>query len=58
MPAYCVFTDATLVAVAEARPVSPADLIKVAGLGAAKVEKYGEHVLAILAQEKATADRS
>ena len=58
LPAYCIFTDATLVAVAEARPASPADLIKIAGLGAAKVEKYGEHVLAILAQEKAPADGS
>ena len=58
VPAYCIFTDATLVAVAEARPASPADLIKIAGLGAAKVGKYGEHVLAILAQEKAPADGS
>ena len=41
---------------AEARPASPADLIKIAGLGAAKVEKYGQHVLAVLAQEKAPAE--
>jgi DNA helicase II / ATP-dependent DNA helicase PcrA len=58
LPAYCVFTDATLVAVAEARPASRADLIKIAGLGAAKVDKYGEHVLAILGQEKAAPDNS
>jgi len=58
VPAYCIFTDATLVAMAEARPASPAELIKIAGLGAAKVDKYGDHVLAILAQEKAAADSS
>jgi DNA helicase II / ATP-dependent DNA helicase PcrA len=48
LPAYCVFTDATLIAIAEARPRSMADLIKVQGLGRTKVEKYGEHVLAII----------
>jgi DNA helicase II / ATP-dependent DNA helicase PcrA len=49
LPAYCVFTDATLIAIAEARPGSMADLIKVQGLGRTKAEKYGEHVLAIIA---------
>ena len=58
MPAYCVFTDATLVALAEARPASPAELIKIVGLGPAKAEKYGEQVLTILAQEKSPADGS
>jgi DNA helicase II / ATP-dependent DNA helicase PcrA len=58
VPAYVVFTDATLVALAEARPASPAELIKIVGLGPAKVEKYGQHVLTILAQEKAPADGS
>jgi DNA helicase-2/ATP-dependent DNA helicase PcrA len=55
LPAYCVFTDATLVALAEARPGTQQDLIKVAGLGPSKVEKYGDQVLAILAQENVTA---
>jgi len=48
LPAYCIFTDATLVAIAEARPGSKAQLIKVHGLGQTKLEKYGEHVLAIV----------
>ena len=52
LPAYCVFTDATLIALAEARPGSTADLIKVQGLGPTKADKYGEQVLAILATEK------
>ena len=55
LPAYCVFTDATLIAIAEARPRSVADLIKVQGLGHTKADKYGEHVLAIVATE---ADRA
>jgi DNA helicase-2/ATP-dependent DNA helicase PcrA len=51
LPAYCVFTDATLISIAEARPRSIADLIKVQGLGRTKADKYGEHVLAIIATE-------
>jgi ATP-dependent DNA helicase UvrD/PcrA len=50
-----VFTDATLIAIAEARPRSMADLIKAQGLGHTKADKYGEHVLAIVATE---ADRA
>ena len=51
LPAYCIFTDATLVALAEGRPRSAAELAKIQGLGPAKTSKYGEHVLAILAAE-------
>ena len=51
LPAYCIFTDATLVALAEGRPRNAAELIKIQGLGPAKASKYGEHVLAILADE-------
>jgi len=49
VPAYVVFTDATLVAIAEARPHSPADLLKIHGLGTTKAAKYGEQVLGIIA---------
>jgi DNA helicase-2/ATP-dependent DNA helicase PcrA len=51
LPAYCIFTDATLVALAEASPSTGADLAKVPGIGAVKIDKYGEAVLAILAGE-------
>jgi DNA helicase II / ATP-dependent DNA helicase PcrA len=51
LPAYCVFTDATLIAIAEARPRSMVDLIKVQGLGKTKADKYGDHLLAIIATE-------
>lgn len=49
LPAYCVFTDATLVAIAEAAPARRQDLIKIHGLGLGKVDKYGDQVLAVLA---------
>jgi len=48
LPAYCIFTDATLIAIAEARPSSPGELIKVHGLGKSKLDRYGEHVMGIL----------
>lgn len=51
LPAYCIFTDATLIAIAEARPKSPLELIKVQGLGPAKASKYGGDVLAIVGDQ-------
>ena len=49
VPAYVVFADATLRALAAHRPASPADLDGITGIGAAKRERYGEAVLAIIA---------
>jgi DNA helicase-2/ATP-dependent DNA helicase PcrA len=49
VPAYVVFTDATLTAIAERRPASPAELARISGVGASKIERYGGYVLAILA---------
>lgn len=53
VPAYCVFTDATLVAIAEARPASERELIKISGVGKAKIEKYGPDVITIITAEGA-----
>jgi DNA helicase-2/ATP-dependent DNA helicase PcrA len=50
-PAYVVFTDATLTAIAETRPASLRELAGIAGVGAAKLERYGPAVLAVLAGE-------
>ncbi|UKA57595.1 ATP-dependent DNA helicase UvrD2 [Arthrobacter sp. FW306-2-2C-D06B] len=50
VPAYVVFTDATLTAIAEARPESLEELAKLAGVGPSKLEKYGEAVLAVLVE--------
>jgi DNA helicase-2/ATP-dependent DNA helicase PcrA len=49
LPAYCVFTDATLVAIAEMRPSDAASLVRIPGIGATKAAKYGEQVLAMCA---------
>ncbi|HVE24568.1 MAG TPA: 3'-5' exonuclease, partial [Sporichthya sp.] len=47
LPAYCVFTDATLQAIAESEPGDLRALGRIAGIGAAKLERYGADVLAI-----------
>lgn len=49
VPAYIVFGDATLRALAEHRPASLADLDGITGIGAKKREAYGEAVLAVVA---------
>ena len=48
VPAYVVFTDATLVALAERRPSSPAELLAIAGIGARKLGQYGAAVFALV----------
>ncbi|MFC5728022.1 MULTISPECIES: ATP-dependent DNA helicase UvrD2 [Nocardioides] len=50
VPAYVVFTDATLELIAEQKPASMAALAKVNGVGPSKIERYGEAVLAIVAE--------
>ena len=49
MPAYCVFTDATLTAIAETRPDDTSALVRIPGIGPVKVDKYAEAVLRICA---------
>ncbi|MER7416221.1 ATP-dependent DNA helicase UvrD2 [Micromonospora peucetia] len=49
VPAYVVFTDATLIALAERRPGRPEELIAIAGIGPRKLGLYGEAVLALVA---------
>ena len=48
VPAYVVFGDATLRAIATDRPGSPDELSAISGIGAAKLERYGEAVLEIV----------
>ncbi|MFI1457741.1 ATP-dependent DNA helicase UvrD2 [Streptomyces roseus] len=49
LPAYCVFTDKTLVAIAEAQPSEPGELSMISGVGRRKLDRYGAEVLAICA---------
>ena len=46
VPAYVVFTDATLQAIAETRPANLHELSALPGIGARKLDLYGEDVLA------------
>ncbi|MFF8915295.1 ATP-dependent DNA helicase UvrD2 [Streptomyces sp. NPDC015032] len=48
-PAYCVFTDKTLMAIAEAVPDSAGELAVISGVGARKLDRFGTAVLAICA---------
>ncbi|MFD7628762.1 ATP-dependent DNA helicase UvrD2 [Streptomyces sp. NPDC059851] len=49
VPAYCVFTDKTLMAIAEAAPVGPGELAVIPGVPGRKLDRYGAEVLAICA---------
>ena len=49
LPAYVIFHDATLVAIAERAPQSLDDLQGLSGIGAKKLEAYGREVLRVVA---------
>ncbi|NYE95012.1 DNA helicase-2/ATP-dependent DNA helicase PcrA [Psychromicrobium silvestre] len=51
LPAFMIFTDATLIAVAETKPASLEELASVAGVGPSKLERYGEAVLQVLQED-------
>ncbi|MFE7602465.1 ATP-dependent DNA helicase UvrD2 [Streptomyces sp. NPDC057494] len=51
-PAYCVFTDKTLMAIAERVPATDGELSSIAGVGARKLDRFGAEVLAICAGEE------
>jgi ATP-dependent DNA helicase RecQ len=47
VPAYVIFHDSTLQAIASTRPQSLADLRGITGIGERKLERYGETLLAL-----------
>jgi len=49
LPPYVIFHDATLQQMAEHRPTTEADLLGINGVGAAKLERYGEAFLEVIA---------
>jgi DNA helicase-2/ATP-dependent DNA helicase PcrA len=55
-PAYCVFTDKTLMAIAEALPDNEAELARIPGVGGRKLQRFGADVLALCAGEEVGAD--
>ncbi|WP_340684309.1 ATP-dependent DNA helicase UvrD2 [Amycolatopsis coloradensis] len=48
VPAFVVFTDATLVAIAEQRPTDDTALCAISGIGATKLERFGAEVLDVV----------
>jgi ATP-dependent DNA helicase RecQ len=50
VPAYVIFHDATLREMAQTRPASLSALGDVSGVGARKLEAYGESFLAVIRQ--------
>ncbi len=50
LPAYVIFHDATLAAIAERHPATLDDLQGISGMGAKKLEAYGSEVLRVCAQ--------
>lgn len=48
VPPYVVFTDATLLAIAEQRPHDRHGLVSISGIGPGKVERFGADVLAVI----------
>ena len=50
VPAYVVFSDATLVEMAASRPRSHAELLSISGVGTTKLERYGDVFLAAIAR--------
>lgn len=51
-PAYVIFTDATLQAIAEAKPADRSALERVPGIGPAKIEQYAEAVLGLVGESR------
>ena len=57
VPAYVVFTDATLTAIAETMPTDLGALQQISGVGARKLELYGGEVLELLSRPAPGPDR-
>jgi DNA helicase-2/ATP-dependent DNA helicase PcrA len=53
VPAYVVFTDATLAELAVRQPIDVPELVAVPGIGQSKLDRYGDDVLAIVRGEPA-----
>ncbi|MFF8277695.1 ATP-dependent DNA helicase UvrD2 [Streptomyces lateritius] len=57
-PAYCVFTDKTLMAIAECVPSTDGELAAISGVGARKLDRFGADVLALCAGEEPGEERA
>ena len=48
VPAYVVFSDATLLEMAASRPKTDAELLGVSGVGPAKLQRYGDAFISLI----------
>ncbi|MEU6272445.1 ATP-dependent DNA helicase UvrD2 [Streptomyces populi] len=55
-PAFCVFTDRTLMAIAETAPDDEGELARIPGVGVRKLNRFGADVLAICAGQDVMED--
>jgi len=53
VPAYVIFPDRTLIEMAQARPQTLDDMARINGIGAKKLESYGDEFLRVVAGEVA-----
>ena len=53
VPAYIIFTDKTLIEMAQVRPKTLDDFAKVGGVGSKKLERYGKDFLEVIAGDVA-----
>ncbi len=51
VPAYVIFPDRTLIEIAERRPATLDDMAGISGIGAKKLERYGNAFLSVVAQD-------
>jgi superfamily II DNA helicase RecQ len=54
VPAYVVFSDATLEAIARRRPLGRAQLLAIDGIGPVKLQRYGQDILGIIGEHGGT----
>lgn len=57
-PAFCVFTDKTLMAIAESAPEDDHELARIPGVGMRKLSRYGADVLAICAGREVAGEQN
>ena len=50
MPAFVVFNDRTLEELSSVRPSTVVELLAISGIGPAKVDRYGDQIIAIIEQ--------
>ncbi len=48
VPAFVVFTDVTLTAIAEQQPTDESALVSISGIGATKLERFGAEILGVV----------